>query len=200
MAKGLEYLHNLDIPHGDVKGVGFLPDPALIITVPFSLLLSCIAMLILSRQANVIIDGTGHARLTEYGLAPIYSDPSFAVAAAPGSVGTSRWLAPEIITPARKRGTTPVIESKAADVFAFGMLAVEVFTGKIPFEGQGNEAAVLRILKGGRPEIPGYAEDIGLTVEMRNLIESCWRQNPKKRPTMEQVVRKWQKCVEGDGS
>ena len=156
-------------------------------------------MLILCRQANVIIDGTGRARLTEYGLAPIYSDPSFAVAAAPGSVGTSRWLAPEIITPARKRGTTPVIESKAADVFAFGMLAVEVFTGKIPFEGQGNEAAVLRILKGGRPEIPGYAEEIGLTVEMRNLIGGCWRQNPKKRPTMEQVVRKWQKCVEGDG-
>ena len=156
-------------------------------------------MLILCRKANVIIDGVGRARLTEYGLAPIYSDPSFAVAAAPGSVGTSRWLAPEIITPARKRGTTPVIESKAADVFAFGMLTVEVFTGKIPFEDQENEAAVLRILKGGRPEMPGNAETMGLTVEMWNLIESCWRQNPKKRPTMEEVVRRWGKFVEGDG-
>ena len=45
----------------------------------------------------------------------------------------------------------PVMESKAADVFAFGMFAVEVFTGKIPFEEQKNKAVVLRISRGGRP-------------------------------------------------
>jgi len=94
VAKGLEYLHSLDIPHGDLKG------------------------------ANVVIDRRGYPRLTEYGLAPINSDPNFTVAATPGSAGTSRWLAPEIITPAQKRGAVPVTESKAADVFAFAMFAV----------------------------------------------------------------------------
>ena len=133
--------------------------------------------------------------MTEYGLAPINSDPSFTVAATPGAVGTSRWLAPEIITPARRASAMPVMESKAADVFAFGMFAVEVFTGKIPFEEHKNEAVVLRISQGGRPEIPRNAQAVGLTTEMWNVLESCWQQNPKKRPTMQEVVMKWQRFV-----
>ena len=92
----------------------------------------------------------------------------------------------------------PVMESKAADVFAFAMFAVEVFTGKIPFGEQKNEAVVLRISQGGRPEMPGNAQAIGLSVEIWNLLESCWRQDPKKRPTMAEVVRRWQKFVGDD--
>ena len=136
--------------------------------------------------------------MTDYGLAPINSDPSFTVAATPGAVGTSRWLAPEIISPVRKGNTLPIMESKAADVFAFGMFAVEVFTGKIPFEEQKNEAVVLRISRGGRPEMPGNAQAVGLTTEIWKLLESCWHQNPKKRPTMEEVVRRWRKFVDNN--
>jgi len=105
-------------------------------------------------------------------------------------------LAPEIITPARKGSAMPVMETKVADVFAFAMFAVEVFTGKIPFDEQKNEAVVLRISRGGRPDMPGNAQALGLTAEMWELLESCWHQNPKKRPTMGEVVRRWQKFVE----
>ena len=162
------------------------------------MILCCVTVLIPRRQANVIIDERGRARLTEYGLAPINSDPRFTVEATPGAVGTCRWLAPEIITPAHK--SMPVMESKAADVFAFGMLAVEVFTGKIPFEGQKNEVVVLRISRGGRPEMPENAQAVGLTNEMWKLLESCWNQNPKRRPAMEDVVRRWQRFVENDNN
>jgi hypothetical protein len=88
-----------------------------------------------------------------------------------------------------------VTETKAADVFAFGMFAVEVFTGKIPFEEQKNETVVLRISQGGRPTMPEDTQAVGLTVEMWNVFESCWHQNPKKRPTMQEVVRRLQKFV-----
>jgi len=90
----------------------------------------------------------------------------------------------------------PVMESKPADVFAFGMFAVEVFTGKIPFEEQKNEAVVLQISRGGRPVMPTNAQAVGLTTEMWKLLESCWQQNPKKRPTMDEVVRRWEAFVE----
>ncbi|KAF9647758.1 kinase-like protein [Thelephora ganbajun] len=166
VAKGLEYLHSLDIPHGDLKG------------------------------ANVIIDHGGRARLTEYGLAPINSDPRFTVAATSGVVGTSRWLAPEIIIPSRRGNSMSVMESKAVDVFAFGMTAVEVFTGKIPFEEQRDEVVGLHISRGGRPDMPANAQTIGLTGEMWKFLENCWHQNPKKRPTVKEVVRRWQKFVE----
>ena len=64
-------------------------------------------MLILWRQANVIVDEHGHPRLTEYGLAPINSNPRFAAAADPRAVGASRLLAPEIINPSRKDDGMP---------------------------------------------------------------------------------------------
>ena len=88
-------------------------------------------------------------------------------------------------------------ESKAADVFAFGMLAVEIFTGKTPFVGQENGAVVLQILRGVRPKMPDNAQEVGLTVEMWKLIESCWQQNPKKRPSIGEIVVRWQGFVQG---
>ena len=108
----------------------------------------------------------------EYGLAPIISDPTFTVAATPGSVGTSRWLVPETITPARKGGTMPAMGSKVADVFAFGMFSVGVFTGKVIFEEQKNEAVVLHISQGGRPGMSGNAQVIWLAIEVWNLLNS----------------------------
>ena len=137
--------------------------------------------------------------MTEYGLALINSYPSFTVAATPGNVGGSRWLAPEIIIPPRKGASQPVMESKAADVFAFAMLAVEVFTGKIPFGEQKNEAVVVRISQGGRPEMPGNAQEVGLTSDMWTLLENCWDQNPNRRPSMGEVVRRWREFVENGG-
>jgi len=138
----------------------------------------------------------GRALLTDYGLAPINSDPSFTVAATPGAVGTSRWIAPEIINSPRKGNSMPAMESKTADVFAFGMFAVEVFTGKIPFGEQKNEAVVLRISQGGRPEMPENAQAVGLTGDIWTLLESCWQHDPKKRPTMGEIVMRWEKFVE----
>ena len=142
-----------------------------------------------------MVDRKGRALLTEYGLAPINSDPSFTVAATPGAVGTSRWLAPEIITPTRKGAAMPVMESKPADIFAFAMLAIEVFTGRMPFEEQKNEAVVLRISQGGRPAKPVNARDVGLTDELWGILESCWQQTPKKRPGVGEVARGWQRSV-----
>jgi len=133
--------------------------------------------------------------LTDYGLAPINSDITFAAAATPGVVGISRWLAPELINPVCNGNIRPVMESKAGDVFSFAMLAVEVFTGAPPFEGRRPAKAALDLLGGCRPDMPGNAQAVGLTAEMWKLLGSCWQQDPEERPTMETVVRRWQKFV-----
>jgi len=120
-------------------------------------------MLVLWRQANVVVDKNGRIRLTEYGLALINTDPS------DGSM--SRWdfqvVAPEIIDPPPyEDNSMPTTESKAADGFAFAMFAVEVFTGKIPFGGETQATSALRILREDRPETPENAQEVGLTGEI----------------------------------
>ena len=135
--------------------------------------------------------------MADYGLEPIYSGHGLNKAATPGCFGMTRWLAPEIIVPKREGTGT---ESKAADVFAFGMVAVEVFTGNVPFGEMRNEQCIHRISRGGRPERPDRHQVVGLQDEMWTAIKSCWERNPKKRPTIEEVVEKWERFAEGDGS
>ena len=65
------------------------------------------------------MDDTGHARLTDFGLAAITSDSGSA-----GSITEShaiRWAAPEILD--RKQ---PV--NKESDVYSFSMVVIEVWT------------------------------------------------------------------------
>ena len=105
------------------------------------------------------------------------------------TAGNLRWLAPEILNP--PHAGVP-LESAPVDVFAFGMLAIEVFTGTPPFPGCDGEEVIRRILGGTRPELPRNAEDVGLTTERWQLLEKCWDLNPAKRPTMEEVASRWE--------
>ena len=134
--------------------------------------------------------------MTEYGLAPVNSDPRLTVAATPGAIRNPGWLAPEIINPFHNDDGMPVTESKAADVFAFAMITVEVFTGEAPFAGQIPTKAAFRVLGGERPEMPQNAQQIGLTSEMWMLLEDCWDHDPQGRPTAKKILRKWKGFVE----
>jgi serine/threonine protein kinase len=123
--------------------------------------------------------------LTDYGLAPINANPNLS-AASPINRNL-RWLAPEIINPPDTTNT--VVESKAADVFAFGIFAIELFTGRLPFEGFSDLRIARQILEGGRPGLPENAGDVGLTPPVWELLQWCWNQDPVQRPTMLEVLR-----------
>ena len=103
----------------------------------------------------------------------------------------SRWLAPETIKPL-PCVTGVAVESKSADIFAFGMLVIEVLAGKPPFEGCGEPGAACRILGGDRPELPQNVGDVDLTDPMRDLIQRCWHENPTERPEIWEVVTMWE--------
>ena len=121
-------------------------------------------------------------------MAPVNTSSGLTVASP--TTGNSRWLAPEIIDPPPDAAEV-IVESKPADIFAFAMLAMEVFTGRLPFEGLSDTGAASRILDGGRPELPPNAEDVGLTAQIWELLGKCWLGNPTKRPTIDEVVAKW---------
>ena len=64
------------------------------------------------------MDGTGNARIVDFGLASVVRDPSSVVSTS--DVGhTPRWTAPEIL----RHGTPASTES---DVFSFAMVIYEV--------------------------------------------------------------------------
>lgn len=113
------------------------------------------------------------------------------IAATPGVVGISRWLAPELINPPRKKGYRQPAGTEQADIFAFAMLVIEVFTGELPFGDIRHETAILMIARGHRPEKPHNGESRGLTPEIWKYTQRCWHQNPAKRPDIDAVASEW---------
>jgi hypothetical protein len=99
----------------------------------------------------------------------------------------TKWLAPELDSIKKGR---KIFESTMADVFAFGMLAVEVLTGNVPLN-RPEEDVVHLTQSGTRPETEG-----GLTNVQQNIIRRCWNNDGSKRPTMEDVVANWKEAVE----
>ncbi|KZV81327.1 kinase-like protein [Exidia glandulosa HHB12029] len=86
-----------------------------------------------------------------------------------------RWTPPEMIIAYH--------HSTKTDVFAFAMLAYELYSGRIPFYGM--VSVRKRIIAGQRPQRPQH---ISLT-EIWAVVERCWDHSPAARPSMGTVVR-----------
>ena len=81
-----------------------------------------IDMLTPTGQSNILVDGTGHAMIMDCGLAVVTQNLD-SIRGAPDEHGDNvRWIAPEILA---NQGTF----SKAADVFSFAMVVIEVRCG-----------------------------------------------------------------------
>ena len=73
-------------------------------------------------QQNILMDATGRAWITDFGLATVTQD---LYSASDDRGYTPRWTAPEILN---EQGTY----SREADVFAFAMVMIEVCRGSPP--------------------------------------------------------------------
>lgn len=89
-------------------------------------------------------------------------------------VGTTCWLAPEVIEFAHA--------SVASDTYAFGIILWEIMTGKEVFVGLTANQIIARVVKFGLR--PAVSEDCPL----RDLMQACWAQNPGDRPNFIDIV------------
>ena len=117
MADGLHYLHSSNIVHGDLKGVRH--------SILCLELFQSQTLTPTNSKANILIDGEGRARLTDFGLTSIIRGEKSLVSAQDSTVANATtWAAPEIL------GGGPI--SKEGDIFTFAMVAVEVRPRELP--------------------------------------------------------------------
>jgi len=110
VAEGLNYLHTYHTVHGDLKGV----------CVIFAKRGGIPSTYLTASKPNILIDGSEHARVCDFGLASIdYGEHIPAWGPRSDKGHTPRWSAPEILS-------GKCITSKQADIFALGMVVVEV--------------------------------------------------------------------------
>jgi len=118
------------------------------------------------KPANVMIDGDGHVRITDFGLAGVAGDVDNTRS------GTPAYMAPEQLA---GREVTP-----RSDVYALGLVLFELFTGKRVFEANTlNE--LLKLHESGSVAKPSsVVRDLEPTIE--RAILRCLEADPAKRP------------------
>jgi len=160
VARGLEYLHTQQQPvvHGDL------------------------------RAANVFVNDKKRAVIADFELRKIIDYRNFT---SYKPAGPARWMAPELSADDEDDKDDEDDEDKphctlATDIFALAMTIFEIFTGDVPFASKKQEMPILRIIyEGGRPEMP---KEISDCLWLKDLLEQCWHQDPKQRPTVSKVV------------
>jgi Protein kinase domain len=118
------------------------------------------------KPANVMIDGTGHVRVTDFGLAAIAGEIDQV------RVGTPGYMAPEQLS-----GKGVSVQS---DLYSLGLVLYELFTGKRAYTAQ-NVAELVRQHQDGAITPPSaIVRDLDPSVE--RAILRCLDLEPARRP------------------
>ena len=132
------------------------------------------------KPDNILIDSNYYPIVCDFGLSKCFSEifSNSIKFENSGMFGTPLYMAPEVII--------EDFYGPCVDVYSFGMLAYYIVTGIEPFSKNGVKISfsnlISNISNGNRPEfIPGIPE------KMINLISRCWSQNPKDRPSFDEI-------------
>jgi serine/threonine protein kinase len=116
---------------------------------------------------NVLIDSWGKACLTDFGLSTICGGLAQS-AVYIGSPGAIRWAAPELIIGTGQHST---FES---DIYSFGSIMLQVFSGKLPWSEVAAEHLIIKKLTDRQiPRRPSNISQIHW-----DFIRSCWSPSP----------------------
>ena len=133
----------------------------------------------------MLIDQTGHARLADFGLLTIVSDPANHLSSSSFMEGGSvRWMSPELIDP-QHFGFEKGHPTKSSDCYALGMVIYEIISGNLPFHEYKNHTVSLKVLRCERPP-----RGAGFTETLWKTLELCWTSQPNIRPSINFVLQR----------
>ncbi|KAJ6476178.1 kinase-like domain-containing protein [Mycena sanguinolenta] len=134
------------------------------------------------RGTNILINEEWSACLADFGLS-IFSDATASMTTNRG--GSLYWMAPELLDP--DRFGIKFIRTPASDVYAFGCVCVELYTGRPPFGGLPEPAALMKVISGIRRERPSSSPAMSDTLWQH--VTEYWDQNPNARPVTQILVQ-----------
>jgi serine/threonine-protein kinase len=124
------------------------------------------------KPADVMIDGRGRARITDFGLAALAGE----VWSGDALVGTRGYMAPELL------GGAPA--SIRSDLYALGLVLHQVFTGRVPVS---RPIAGADTLSESSPDSRASLFQ-GLDPDVERVVLRCLETDPEDRPSSAHAV------------
>ncbi|RLN95838.1 hypothetical protein BBJ28_00013189 [Nothophytophthora sp. Chile5] len=131
------------------------------------------------KSPNLLVERDFSIKISDFGLSRVKAQ----IQTMTGNCGTVQWMAPEVL------GNRKYTEK--ADVFSFGIVVWEIFTGLCPYDGMTQIQTALGVLNHDlRPPIPRSCPRF-----FARLIRSCWMREPSLRPSFAELVRAFEQYV-----
>ncbi|KAF9262257.1 kinase-like protein [Marasmius fiardii PR-910] len=138
------------------------------------------------KGVNILITVDNRARIGDFGLSRVADTHAINLTSTTSAAlkGTTRWQAPELLTT-----DPPGVTSKQSDMYAFGCVCYELFTGRVPFFELKDVAVIVAVLvEKKHPSRPAPNESPELDDLIWELMVSCWDANPGVRPSARDVL------------
>lgn len=126
------------------------------------------------KSDNLLLDKTGHVKLTDFGFcAKLTADKSKRAT----MVGTPYWMAPEVVKQQQY--------GNKIDVWSLGIMTIEMIEGEPPYLDEEPLKALYLIATKGTPDL---AEPESSSSELRDFIKKSLEVDPEKRPTAKELL------------